>query len=453
MDSYDSILIKRLEDIIEENPEYWDFKEARKDHIHGIFTYPATMVPAMQSEILRILLEIKPEINSLLDPFMGSGTMPVEGMMNNLNVYGIDINPLSYLLTSVKINIPIKKKLVESKEMLFNFLNENKKYPIIEFKNINKWYKEEFITELSMINYCIRSLPEREVRNFFWLCLGEVTRLCNNSRNSTFKLHIKEKEDIEKFNYDIIKNIKKIVENNINRVDEYIRINPNLYESDGVIYSYEKERNIYLGNSIEVLKDKFDDNSIDLIITSPPYGDNQTTVTYGQFSILPLRWIDLNDIGTKFNKDFIDIDSKIDSSSLGGKKYSLETIENSNILLDTDTLNKFYNKLILAEESSKARKVASFILDFKKIMYELARILKKGGYMILTVGNRKVNGKEVQFNDIIKEICQEYNLELIYEFNRNILCKRIPQRVSKLKDKSSVKSMSKEYILIIKKEL
>ena len=32
-------------------------------------------------------------------------------------------------------------------------------------------------------------------------------------------------------------------------------------------------------------------DSVDLICTSPPYGDNHTTVTYGQFSILPLLWI------------------------------------------------------------------------------------------------------------------------------------------------------------------
>jgi hypothetical protein len=31
----------------------------------------------------------------------------------------------------------------------------------------------------------------------------------------------------------------------------------------------------------------------DLLVTSPPYGDNVTTVPYGQHSFLPLQWIDL----------------------------------------------------------------------------------------------------------------------------------------------------------------
>lgn len=40
------------------------------------------------------------------------------------------------------------------------------------------------------------------------------------------------------------------------------------------------------GDSKELLG-ALDANSVDLICTSPPYGDNHTTVTYGQFSILP----------------------------------------------------------------------------------------------------------------------------------------------------------------------
>ena len=100
VDKNDSILIEKLENLIVENPTYWDFKEAKKEHIHGICSYPATMVPEMQAEVLRIIKEINPGINSILDPFMGSGTVLVEGMLNNLDVYGIDINPLAYLLSN-----------------------------------------------------------------------------------------------------------------------------------------------------------------------------------------------------------------------------------------------------------------------------------------------------------------------------------------------------------------
>ncbi|WP_252225972.1 site-specific DNA-methyltransferase [Clostridium sp. ZBS2] len=453
MSKCDSILISKFEELIKNNSEYWDFKESKKDHIHGIFTYPATMVPSMQSKILEIILKYNPNIDSLLDPFMGSGTMLVEGMINNLNIYGIDINPLSYLISKFKINVPVINELNTSFEILLKDIDTINSYPIISFKNIDKWYKKEIIYDLSKINYCIKKISNIELRTFFWICLAEISRLCNNSRNSTFKLHIKSKDDIENFKFDVIQSYKKLVLTNINRIQEYIKINKNLlYKHDFNTYNYNKEKNIYLGNSINILKEKFRDNSIELIITSPPYGDNPTTVTYGQFSILPLRWIDINDLNTEIEENLISIDSKIDSLSLGGKNYSYEYIKESNILNESETLNYIYNYLIFKNEKMKARKVASFILDFRICFKELIRILNINGYMVLTVGNRRVANNIIEFNKIIKEFSMRYGVTLVYEFNRNIIKKRLPTKVSKLKDNTSVNSMSKEYILILKKQ-
>lgn len=451
MDKSDSILVDKFENLIKENPNYWDFKESKKDHIHGICAYPATMVPIMQSEILKIILQTNPDIRNLFDPFMGSGTMLVEGMINNLDIYGVDINPLSYLLSYFKINIPTLLKLRDNSNLLFNSLDSNIKYPIIDFKKISKWYREDIIQNLSKIHYCIKNLHEKNIRNFFWICLAEVSRLCNNSRNSTFKLHIKSKEDIANFKFNVIEQFKKIVTSNLNRIEYYININNNLIDNHNLCYSYSKKRSVYLGNSLDVMVNNFADNSIDLIITSPPYGDNHTTVTYGQFSILPLRWIDIDDLNASIDNSLMKTDNKIDSLSLGGKNYPLETIEGSNILDISDTLKSIFYELLSDTDDLKAKKVASFIIDFNKTFYEFSRILNKNGYMVLTVGNRRVANKEIKFNKIIKELCYYYNLKLIYEFDRNILCKRLPAKVSKLKDNTSVKSMSKEYILIIKK--
>lgn len=453
LDIIDSRLIERFEKLVENNHDYWDFREAKKNHIHGICTYPATMVPMMQSEILNCILELNPNINNLLDPFMGSGTILVEGMINALDVYGIDINPFSYLLCNVKINPSRVDLLNTAKEIIYKCLDKSEEeFEVKEFNGINKWYREDIIKDLSKIADGIRKVDDRNIRQFFWICLAEISRLCNNSKNSTFKLHRKSDEEVQKFEFDVIKNYKKIVNKNIDRVLEYIKINNNLEVSNEAKYEYKNKREVFLGNSIEVMKNKFKDNSIDLIITSPPYGDNQTTVTYGQFSVLPLRWIDKEDISDEINEFMINIDSRIDKSSLGGIRYSENIIYSSGILNYSKTLHDIYMKLMESEEREKARKVASFIMDFNQIVEQLARVLKINGYIVLTVGNRRVYNHEVKFNKIIKELSNLYNLELIYEFDRRISGKRIPNKVSKLKNNKSVKSMSKEYILILKKK-
>ena len=52
-------------------------------------------------------------------------------------------------------------------------------------------------------------------------------------------------------------------------------------------------------------------NSIDCIITSPPYGDSRTTVAYGQFSRLSAQWINIFENPDKA--------SGVDNELLGGK--------------------------------------------------------------------------------------------------------------------------------------
>ncbi|KJU72504.1 hypothetical protein UC77_04320 [Clostridium baratii] len=427
--------------LVEKNSNFWDFKDAKKEHIHGICTYPATMVPNMQSEILKTILKFNPNISNILDPFMGSGTTLVEGVINKLDVIGIDINPLAYLLSSFKVNDINLTLLRDDIDVLFETINLCDKYPIMSFKNINKWYKKSIIDNLSKIRYCIMSIKNKNSRRFLWICFAELSRLCNNSRNSTFKLHIKSDSDIENFNYNVDTNFKKIVENNFLRITDYY-----------ISYFNKTKNSLFLGNTKDVLNDEIKECSVDLIITSPPYGDNHTTVTYGQFSVLPLRWIDLNDIDNTIDEDLITVDNRIDTKSLGGKNYKLEQINNSFIFGVSNNIKNFYEYLIQNKEFNKARKFSSFFIDFYFTFEQMVRVLKHDSYMVLTVGNRRISNIEVKFNEIIKELGINLGLETIYEFDRNILNKRIPHIISRVSNNNSVKSMSKEYTLILKKK-
>ena len=82
---------------------YWDFKDDdTKEYTHGIHNYPAMMVCPISRNIIKMMKEIKP-IDSLLDPFAGSGTVLVEGMIAGLGtVAGSDINPLALMLSRAK---------------------------------------------------------------------------------------------------------------------------------------------------------------------------------------------------------------------------------------------------------------------------------------------------------------------------------------------------------------
>lgn len=195
----------------------------------------------------------------------------------------------------------------------------------------------------------------------------------------------------------------------------------------------------------------FKDNSVDLIVTSPPYGDNHTTVTYGQFSILPLRWIDINDIKENIDNSFLRTLTEIDNQSLGGTNYTLDIIYSSNILKKSETLSSTIDALLDAKETLKARKVASFYIDFYNSCIELSRVLKKNKYAIFTIGNRRVNGEIVRFDLILSELLETLGLKRIYNFDRTIPSKRIASKISRLKNNKPVYSIQTETTLIFRK--
>ena len=96
---------KKIAAALNKGEEYWTFKEdAERDYVHGLFAYPAMMVPKMQREILDIFDHQLSwsHTPTIYDPFMGSGTILVEGMLKGYNIVGVDINPLAYLVAKVK---------------------------------------------------------------------------------------------------------------------------------------------------------------------------------------------------------------------------------------------------------------------------------------------------------------------------------------------------------------
>ena len=423
-------------------PEYWDFKgNDQREHVHSMIKYPAVMVPNMQGEIFDIILRHDNTISNVLDPFMGSGTILVEGYLRELDVIGIDINPLSFLAVKVKLQRYAIKTLQDKSKDLITRIQNDCNTDCFEFDNIKKWYKNDVIKSLSKIRRCILLEPDKKYRQLFWVTFAEIAKQADNSRTSTFKLHIKEQSQIDDWNYDCIEKFKFKLLENITALKDFREMQANRTCDKKVAVKY--------GDSLKLLADKryFKDGSVDLVITSPPYGDNATTITYGQFSVLPLKWIPLEDIDSKINNSVIETLSKIDSDSLGGRNYTVQSIIDSQLYSYSQPFSQLYNQLTDAMQIDKARKVASFLLDFEKIVASLHKIVKENKFMVFTVGNRHVNKLEVPFDEILETIAEHYGFKIVYDFRRNILKNK---NYSDTKAQN-FKTIKKETILVLQK--
>ena len=462
----DEKIILKIEDRIKLNADYWDFKanaESERDYVHNMFAYPAMMVPKMQRELLSTVIDSLYEDNpglgrlSILDPFVGSGTILVEGMLKGLNVAGIDINPLAILICKVKTTpLPLdvlNEKINELKTKIDNLiLNEQ----ITRFDAIDKWFKPYVILGLDRIKAAIRQESDLDYRRFFWVCFCQTVRNVSNSRTCTYKLHIKSKADIENFNKDVIALFKEIIDDNYRNFALFINelSSKKLLSRRKGKLKYKGKVDIIYGDSKKVIQrmSKKGNRQFDLLFTSPPYGDNHTTVTYGQYSVLQLRWIDINDIGIKIDNKVVSSLSEIDRQSLGGiisKQHAEEKC--SDIIYRSGTLFEQVHT-IKSKDEEKIFKIVSFYKDLDWCIENISRIMKTNSYLIWIVGNRKVAYEEIRMNEILVELSNHYNLRLILDFKRGIYKKRMPDLNAYKGEKDNlIGTMKQEIIMIFRK--
>lgn len=431
----------KIESLKNLGDEYWSFQKSyERDYAHNYFKYPAMMVPQMVRKILNEFTHIDSNVKYIHDPFLGSGTVLTEAMLQGLEFVGRDINPLSILLSKVKYG-PFNIKILNKKILILikKIEIDNSNHIDICFNNIDKWFRKDVQIDLCKIRRAIKEESTLWVRRFFWIVLAETIRQTSNSRTSTYKLHIRTKEDIKMRIINVISVFRKVLHLNfINYSKTCIHLNEkNLLNNKGI---YTKKVNLFLGDARTNLKIT---NKYDLIFTSPPYGDNQTTVPYGQYSYLPLSWIELSDIDKKITYECLKTLSDIDNRSLGGIKC--KDIKKEEYLKKiSPTYTKYYIEF-QNKPKDLLNKITSFFYDLDQSINMILKNLRKDGYLIWVLGNRTVGGINISLDEILKELLHQREVQFIDIIFRPIHNKRMAS-----KNKSS-STMTRESIAIFRK--
>jgi site-specific DNA-methyltransferase (cytosine-N4-specific) len=400
-----------------DNIDFKDYK--KKDDIHGTVLYPAVMVAPIQKRILKDIIS-KDKIISIFDPFHGSGTALYEAfeISPKIHLVGCDINPLANLITRVKLQ-GVSRFVFRDIKKIEDYVKKPAGIYEYTFPNIEKWFRPDIIDSLALLRTAIMNITSDKNRLYFWYTLLDVIRFNSNTRSSTYKLHIKENDKIKNMENTVIDSFLNTARVNIDK------------------FKHKSENFILYKNDIFDIIKKFRKGTFDVSITSPPYGDNATTVPYGQFSMLPLYTIPEYDLELEGWE--LDNYSIIDNRSMGGS-------ENSFLLTDFElSLIRDNLKFISIE---KQKKVIRYFRDYFYFLKELCRVTKK--YIVLTLGNRTVDRIEINLVAITKRFLDKNNYCNIESAMRVIPKKRTPKITSNVYQKP-VSSMNYEYILIYKK--
>lgn len=411
----------------------------KSENLHRLFMYPAMMVPATQYAVIQAVADTMPRGAWAIDPFMGSGTSLMSCMEFGFNVYGQDINPFAVMLTKAKVaHYDIDKLKTVCQNVIDTIRQDCNQTVDVSFTNIDKWFNKDIQIELSKVRRAIQAVDEQTIRFFLWVIMSEVIRTGSNDRTSTFKLHRRTEEDIEKRNINVLKEFIFLVQRGLKDIESYwSKLEAENHNCD---INLNVETDIRWGDSKD---DVPADVKFDLLVSSPPYGDNHTTVTYGQTSYLPLQWIDSKDLTCPY--DYIKTTQEIDRQSLGGRINKSKILATIKSVYEHTPSLRFFFESIPIEEQPKYYKTLSFIFDFDVSLDNIVASMKDDAFYIWTIGNRFVASREVPNDQILIDLMAARGINLFDRAERQILNKKQARK------NSCSQTMEKEHILIFRK--
>ena len=439
--STDDRIAHELQRLSDADDDYWTFRgRAARWKSQGLTQYPAMMVPAMQAVLIKVVTEVDGRVTRVFDPFAGSGTTLVECMRLGLDYQGQDINPLAVLFCRTKAGpFHVHKLGAVAEEVVQRAGADRGRKVEAEFPGLEKWFCPTAITQLSRIQRTIRRVDHPWCRRVLWAGLAETVRRTSNSRTSTFKLHLRSKDDLESRRVNPLKTFATVVSDMTKRLHEEaeaLRAGGRLSDSG----YYRGDLGIRLWDAKKSSPDR---RLHDLLVTSPPYGDNTSTVPYGQYSYLPLQWIDLEDIDESANARCLRTTHEIDAKSLGGmRKNAIQGV--AHLLEISPSLKQTLSRL---EElpADRGSRVAAFCRDLDSSIRCAVEALRSGAYMIWTVGNRRVGGESIPTDAILEELLVSKGICPVTQFERKIPSKRMATR------NAIASTMRREAILVFRK--
>ncbi|MBD2769384.1 hypothetical protein IC235_15960 [Hymenobacter sp. BT664] len=453
----DQALIQAIEALTQQEKNFWSqpLEYDRRGAGHRFFQYPAMMLPVVQRKIIQLVKAAAPRTQTLLDPFMGSGTALAAGMLNGLDCYGQDINPMSILLAKVKAEAFNQPAYQRAAERLWKRVKADTSTEITAaFPNLDKWFKPTVAQELSKLVRAIRQERQLSTRRLFWVTLAETVRLTSNDRTSTFKLHARSAEDIAKRDPSPLKTFEQLFAQNTDDIAFYAEqltkqgyLHEEAYTGRVSISVLDSSKRIKLPAARQPLSASAADTppGFDLVVSSPPYGDNRTTVPYGQHAYLPLQWIDFADIDPAVSPDCLATTHEIDNRSLGGQRNTVTKRDQKKFSRLSPAFEANIQAL-LQTKPTEVKKVVCFVRDLNEVLKRCAQAVKPNGYLVWTIGNRKVGGLEIHNNLILANLLAHYNIIQVYKIERSIQSKRMAAR------NKSTTTMTKEEILIFRKK-
>jgi len=360
----------------------WASTDLRKPFLHYLHKYKGKGDPRISRALIN-LLHVK-EGDTILDPFVGSGAFIADASTMGLNAIGIEVLNIGKMITEVKCDLGINIvdlrnsiiKLFESidgalfKQDIRNELTETRE-KIRENTGNSKAYENisPHLAKIIFLKKGIDNIDDEETRTLLLTLLSQEIVEYSEKRRG----------------WDIINSFKSYVE------DRYLTLyaTKNLARILGVNLN-EGKVTIIKGDSTNM--SMIEDNSIDGMLTSPPYFDALDYIGNNKVSILILGLDE--DLTWGSTRQFYEAKHRDE------EKYETLPLFVSDRYFSIRLPSSSLKLIKLLQESRRAYKssvVENYLKMMKLSFEECYRVLRKNKYYLMVVSKYQtwiINGRE-----------------------------------------------------------
>lgn len=342
---------------------------------------------------------------NVFDPFSGSGTTLLASRHNNLNSFGIDVNPISVLVAKAENenynNVDLKNLQDEIEKL--KTVSRSKEVFQTSFDLAYKVFNFEILQTLLQLKFHIKDIQNQKIQNLFFVAWLSIIEDVSNIKKEGNGIKYKNRKRTPNGYINIEKEVwekQAFPEDKFNFVKTKLLKHLEIISLD-IKSSYglcEKQPLIFQGSCLEF--DNFFSDEIQFTFFSPPYCNcfdyfeiHKVDLWLGDFVTDKEEFRLLRNTGFRSN-----------TNSLNHKPiiYKNEHLENLISLFDSE---KLWNKRIPSV-------VRGYFDDTYTLLNKLYKQTAKGGNVGIVVGNSAYSGVIIPSDALIADIAREIGFKV-----------------------------------------
>lgn len=387
---------------------------ARKDPkyvTHGLHPYKGKFYPQLAKGLINQLR--LPYGARILDPFCGSGTTLLEGHLNGYATYGCDLNPLAARIARAKTSVlevdpDVLTEVVAAVIEAVETAPEKLPVALDQFapeclEEIGRWFAEPVAQKLNWLLKVIRSGSNGSVREFLEVVLSSIIRDISQQEPTDLRIRYRKEflSDAEVFGL-----FKEQLLLQFGRVEKFWKVRgyaPNPFFRSQAVAGDNRLQATYDALGLT-------DNSVDLVLTSPPYAMALPYIDTDRLSLLTLFGL----AGSERRP--------LEQALIGSRelttsnKRALEAGFTEGDALPRECLRfvRGLHKSLEASTDSGFRKqnmpalIHRFLKDMDAVIAQLHRLCKPGAEAMIVIGDSKmsIDGKDIRIpsTDLVETI-------------------------------------------------